>query len=152
MSRCLPFPLLEYALPAIPLSSPQLAALESVQRHFSLRVCKRLGSSSLDYQSRLELLGLETMTARRDHSDLAFAHSVFHYRHVCPPLVKCAPNTRYPSAQHLRFSTERKPSRLRSRLAPYRIARKWNSLPAPIRSLKPAAFKRRLVSRTDELS
>ena len=135
-------PILEYAFPVLSLSAAQLASIESVQRRFTWQVCKRLDKAETNYEDRLKLCGLQMMTSRRELSDLTFAHSVFHARHLCPPLKPIDPKPRYPTSHRMRFATERKPSRLRSRLAPYRISRKWNALSDAVRGLKTTAFKK----------
>ena len=149
--RSFVLPLLEYASPCVPLTASQISKLESVQRFFTRRVGFRLGDQREDYCSRLTRCNLSSVASRLRAADLCFAHSIVYQRHTCPLIHLAPPCSRPAVSRRTRLATERKPSRLRSRLAVYRLARQWNRLPPAIMSLKSkTAFRTQASAFSDD--
>ena len=131
-------PIVEYN---VSIWSPQLVTeirlVESVQKSFTRKVCKKLNIKYENYKHRLDILGLETLEYRRTKLDLILLYKIlnnfidinsnlfFSNNHV---------QSIYNLRRHTQYLINPKPSRtsVRNNFYSNRIVKIWNKLPDSI--------------------
>ena len=137
-------PLLEYCSPVwSPCSITAINKLESVQRAFTKRL---RGMSSMNYDDRLKLLGLERLELRRLHTDLITCYKIINNLVAVQfdSLFKFAANTNT-RGHSLKLLLPDSRVNARAHAFPVRVVTVWNRLPVDVvRSSSLLAFKNSL--------
>ena len=135
-------PHLEYASCVWNSISPRDSdAIESVLIDFTRRIFRRARMSTLNYAERLKFLDTISLRARREATDLSFAHAVISGEHFCPviqpaPLPPRASSRLAPRAIHNPHA-----SRQAQRMPHNRVSKAYNALPARMRTMRLDTFR-----------
>ncbi|CAH8530606.1 unnamed protein product [Dicrocoelium dendriticum] len=107
--------------------------IEKVQRSFTKRL---LGPSTLNYQGRCKLLGLEPLWLRRLKANLVFLYKLLKTPDSCiGEFFQQMGDTRYPIRKKPHsFSLPKTRRNIRSNFFLYRYAHVWNKLPGTVRA------------------